>query len=216
MRDAGPRRPTTRVGPEILHGIEINPYAAELARTTIWIGDIQWSIENAIYSRPQPILRKLDTIERRDAVLNEDGSEAEWPEADLIVGNPPFLGGKLLRKDLGDDYVETLFSAYAGRVPAEADLVCYWFAKAWAAIARGRANRVGLVSTNSIAAAPTAACWSPSRTPARFSRLWRRALDGRGAAVRVSIVCFGDAEGAKRFDGVAGDDDQRGSDRAAL
>ena len=104
-------RPTTRVGPEILHGIEINPFAAELARTTIWIGDIQWSIKNAIYSRPQPILRKLDSIERRDAILNEDGSEAEWPEADFIVGNPPFLGGKkLLRKDLGDAYVRDALS----------------------------------------------------------------------------------------------------------
>ena len=53
LRDAGTwDAPTTRVGPEILHGIEINPFAAELARTTIWIGDIQWSIKNAIYSRP--------------------------------------------------------------------------------------------------------------------------------------------------------------------
>ncbi len=45
-------RPTLRVGPEILHGIEINPLAAELARTTIWIGDIQWGIKNALYTRP--------------------------------------------------------------------------------------------------------------------------------------------------------------------
>ena len=57
--------------------------------------------------------------------------EAAWPEADFIVGNPPFLGGKLLRRGLGDDNVETLFRVYEGRVPAEADLVCYWFAKAW-------------------------------------------------------------------------------------
>jgi hypothetical protein len=57
------------VGPEILHGIEISAVAAELARTTIWIGDIQWRIRNAIYASPQPILRKLDTIECRDALL---------------------------------------------------------------------------------------------------------------------------------------------------
>ena len=53
-----------RVGPEILHGIEINPFAAELARTTIWIGDIQWRVRNAISHHPRPILRKLDSIER--------------------------------------------------------------------------------------------------------------------------------------------------------
>ena len=88
-----------RVGPEILHGIEINPFAAELARTTIWIGDIQWRVKNAIPHHPRPILRKLDAIECRDALLTPDGRggfvEAEWPEADCIVGNPPFLGGKL-------------------------------------------------------------------------------------------------------------------------
>lgn len=77
-----------------------------------------------------PILKPLDTIECRDAILNPDGSEAEWPAADVVIGNPPFLGGKLLRSVLGDDYVERLFAAYGGRVPAEADLVIYWFAKA--------------------------------------------------------------------------------------
>ena len=94
-----------RVGPEILHGIEINPFAAELARTTIWIGDIQWRVKNAIHHHPRPLLRKLDSIECRDALLAPDGKggfvEAEWPEADLIVGNPPFLGGKLMRRLAG-------------------------------------------------------------------------------------------------------------------
>ena len=47
-----PRVPV--VGPEIVHGIEINPLAAELARTTIWIGDIQWRLRNGIYARPEP------------------------------------------------------------------------------------------------------------------------------------------------------------------
>jgi hypothetical protein len=78
-----------------------------------------------------PILKPLDTIECRDAILNPDGTEAEWPEADVVIGNPPFLGGKLLRTGLGDDYVNRLFAAYAGRVPAEADLAVYWFFKAW-------------------------------------------------------------------------------------
>ena len=62
-----------RVGPEILHGIEINPFAAELARTTIWIGDIQWRVRNAIQHHPRPILRKLDAIECRDALIAPDG-----------------------------------------------------------------------------------------------------------------------------------------------
>ena len=117
-----------RVDPKIVHGIEINPFAAELARTTIWIGDIQWRVKNAIHHHPRPLLQKLDSIECRDALLAPDGKggfmEAEWPEADYIIGNPPFLGGRLMRGGLGDATVETLFRVYAGRVPAEADLVC--------------------------------------------------------------------------------------------
>ena len=143
-----------RVAPEILHGIEINPFAAELARTTIWIGDIQWRVRNGITHHPRPVMRKLDSIECRDALLTADGKggfvEAEWPAADYIIGNPPFLGGKLMRRGLGDANVEALFRAYEGRVSAEADLVCYWFAKAWEALQAGRAKRVGLVATNSI------------------------------------------------------------------
>ena len=173
-----------RVGPEILHGIEINPFAAELARTTIWIGDIQWRVKNAITHHPRPILRKLDSIECRDALLTPDGKggfvEAEWPEADFIVGNPPFLGGKLLRRGLGDATVETLFEAYDGRVPAEADLVCYWFAKAWEALQADRAKRVGLVATNSIRGGANRKVLEPIAEARRdFRGVERRAVDGR-------------------------------------
>ena len=67
-----------------------------------------------------------------------------------MIGNPPFLGGKLLITHLGEDYVSRMFTTYAGRVPAEADLVCYWFEKAGRQIASGKAARAGLVATNSI------------------------------------------------------------------
>src|SRR5258708_18905038 len=142
------------VGPEIIHGIEINPLAAELARTTIWIGDIQWRRRNGVYSEAPPILRKLDSIECRDALIDRKSDdtivEAGWPAAEFIVGNPPFLGGKLMRSGLGDDEVEALFQVYAGRVPQEADLVTYWFEKARLELKRGGTQRAGLVSTNSI------------------------------------------------------------------
>ena len=191
-----------RVGPEILHGIEINPFAAELARMTIWIGDIQWSIKNGIYSRPEPILRKLDSIERRDAVLAEEGSAAQWPEVDFIVGNPPFLGGKLLRKGLGDDYVAALFAAYDGIVPAEADLVCYWFAKGWRALAEKRGARVGFVSTNSIRSGANRRVLEPiAREGAIFEAWGDEPWIVDGAAVRVSLVCFGDGADGKRAAG---------------
>ena len=182
------------VGPEILHGIEINPFAAELARSTIWIGDIQWRIANAIRHHPEPILRKLNAIECRDALLSPgaDGPvEAEWPEADYIVGNPPFLGGKLLRRGLGDETVEALFRVYAGRVPAEADLVCYWFVKAWEAMQANRVSSVGLVATNSIRGGANRRVLEPMAAASAIFEAWSdEPWTVDGAAVRVSIVCF--------------------------
>jgi hypothetical protein len=184
-----------RVGPEMLHGLEINPFAAELARTTIWIGDIQWRVKNAIHHHPSPLLRKLDTIECRNALLASDGKggfvEAEWPEADFIIGNPPFLGGKLMRRGLGDATVETLFKAYEGRVPAEADLVCYWFAKAWEALEAKRAKRVGLVATNSIRGGPNRKVLEPIAEAGAIFEAWSdEPWTVEGAAVRVSLLCF--------------------------
>ena len=76
------------------------------------------------------MLEPLDHIECRDAVMNADGSEAGWPAADAVVGNPPFVGDKKMRGELGDAYTEALRAAYKGRVPGGADLVCYWFEKA--------------------------------------------------------------------------------------
>ena len=82
-----------RVTPQTVLGIEINDYAAELARVTIWIGELQWQLRNGFGIQRSPILGALNGIECRDALLNADGSEADWPAADAIVGNPPFLGG---------------------------------------------------------------------------------------------------------------------------
>ncbi|WP_448673821.1 DNA methyltransferase [Pseudoxanthomonas mexicana] len=80
---------TMQTGPHNILGLEINEFAAELARVTVWIGDIQWCRKNGWQHSVNPILKPLDGIENRDALLNEDGSEAEWPKADVIVGNPP-------------------------------------------------------------------------------------------------------------------------------
>ncbi len=142
------------VGPENVMGIEINQYAAELARVTIWIGEIQWMIEHGYRFRDDPVLRPLDQIASRDALLDRTdsthSSEALWPNAEFIIGNPPFLGGKLLRRSLGNDYVESLFRVFEGRVPQEADLVTYWHEKSRAMVAAGRARRVGLLATQGI------------------------------------------------------------------
>ena len=77
-------------------------------------------------------------------------TEALWPRADAVIGNPPFVGDKKMRTELGDEYTKTLRKVYEGRVPGGADSVTYWFEKAGAAIASGNLKFAGLVSTNSI------------------------------------------------------------------
>jgi type II restriction/modification system DNA methylase subunit YeeA len=146
------------VGPEAVLGIEINPYAAELARVTIWIGEIQWMLNHGFAYRRNPVLSSLESIATMDALLDLSDAanprEAEWPEAEFIVGNPPFLGGKLLRTGLGDRYVDTLFLVFDGRVPREADLVTYWHEKARAQVAAGKVRRAGLLATQGIRGEP--------------------------------------------------------------
>ena len=179
------------VGPANVKGIEVNPYAADLARVSVWIGEIQWMRRNGSSEAPNPILKPLDTIECRDAILTPDNLEPEWPAADVVIGNPPFLGGKLLLTHLGEDYVSQIFKTYAGRVPAEADLVCYWFEKAGRQIASGKAARAGLVATNSIRGGANRRALKAATDTRRIFEAWSDepwVIDG--AAVRVSLVCF--------------------------
>ena len=141
------------IGPKAVHGIEINPYAAELARVTIWIGEIQWMLQNGFNYLKDPILQPLETIERRDALLRDvDGKveEAAWPTADVIIGNPPFLGNRLLRRALGHEYTEALFRVFGDRIPHASDFCCYWHEKARAMVAASRCQRVGLLATQGI------------------------------------------------------------------
>ncbi|MBI5767316.1 MAG: class I SAM-dependent DNA methyltransferase [Verrucomicrobia bacterium] len=74
---------------------------------------------------------------------------AGWPQAEFIVGNPPFLGKGKIREDLRDGYVETLREVYED-VPDSADFVMYWWHKAAEETLAGRTRRFGLITTNSI------------------------------------------------------------------
>ena len=139
------------VGPSQLYGIEINPYAHDLAQMTVWIGWLQWIRVNGFGFPADPILKPLaKNIRLMDAIINDDGTEPEWPAVDYIVGNPPFLGGNRIRKELGSGYVDQLFATYKDRVPAFADLCCYWFEKARAHIENDKCKRAGLLATQGI------------------------------------------------------------------
>ena len=160
----GFQRAFPEIGPANVKGIEINPYAAELARVSAWIGEIQWMRRNGFSEARDPILKPLDTIECRDAIMTPDGTEPDWPKADVVVGNPPFLGNKRLIRQLGENYVARLSATYGGRVPAEADLVCYWFEKAGRQVASGKRRHVpGWSRPTQSGAVRTAGCWERRR-----------------------------------------------------
>ena len=180
-----------RVGPECVLGIELNPYAAELARVSVWIGEIQWMRRNGFDAAKNPILRTLDTIECRDAVLNDDGTAAEWPKADAVVGNPPFLGASRMIGELGEVYTESLRNAWSGTVPGFGDLVTFWFAKAWKQVTKGNLKVAGLVSTNSIRGGANRQVLSAIVDQGSIFNAWSdEEWTVDGAAVRVSLICF--------------------------
>ena len=187
----GLERAFPAVGPANVRGIELNAYAAELARVSVWIGEIQWMRRNGFSNSTDPILDPLDTIECRDAILAPDGGEPDWPKADVVIGNPPFLGDKLMREALGERYTVRLRGTYRCTVPASADLVCYWFAKAGALVAQGQIARTGLVATNSIRGGNNRPVLDRIVADCTIFDAWSDepwVVDG--ASVRVSLVCF--------------------------
>lgn len=219
-----------RVHPRQLHGIEISEYAHELASIVIWIGYLQWKHRNAMpFDDEEPILEPLDQIELKDAIVDPSPlprtgegpgvrapREPEWPEVDVIVGNPPFLGGKRLRTGLGDAYVERMFAVWDGRVARESDLCCYWFEKARAAVEAGRVKRVGLLATQGIRGGANRRVLQRIKETgdifyAQADRKWIQ----DGVAVRVSMVGFDDGSETRRLLNETPDDNPVGAlDRA--
>lgn len=188
---------TVRVTPAQFLGIEIKPWAKEIAELVLWIGYLQWHFKT--YGKnlpvPEPVLADYGNIECRDAILAYERKElvlddkgkpvtrwdgvtyktspitgeeipdekaqlpvyryesprkAEWPRADFVIGNPPFLGTKRMRAALGDGYVEALRSTYRDALEDNADYVMFWWEKAAELCEQGQIRRFGLITTNSL------------------------------------------------------------------
>jgi type II restriction/modification system DNA methylase subunit YeeA len=184
-----------QVKPSQLYGLEINPYAGELAQIVIWIGYLQWIHHNGFAAPRDPILEPINTIRNMDAIIDlsdpNSPKEPPWPEADVIVGNPPFLGNKQMRAELGTEYVEALWELYGDRLPATSDLCCYWFEKARDMTEKGVVSRCGLLASAGIRQIGNRRvldriCDTTDLFWAISDREWL--LDG--ASVRISIVAF--------------------------
>lgn len=184
------------VTPAQFHGLEIKPWAKEIAELVLWIGYLQWQLRSRGDSGVihEPVLQEYGNIECRDAVLASDGTEpvldgsgdpvtrwdgetmkpspitgepipdetaripvlrylnprrAEWPEADYVVTNPPYMGEKRQRDVFGDGYVDALRAVYSD-LSDSVDYVGYWWHRCAAAIESGGLLRAGLITTTSM------------------------------------------------------------------
>ncbi|MCA3726706.1 MAG: class I SAM-dependent DNA methyltransferase, partial [Phenylobacterium sp.] len=164
------------VDPHQFLGLELNPRAAAIAELVIWIGYLQWHYRNHESHPAEPILKAFKNINfgnhaGYDAVLTWDGyplpsviekhgkrvetypnpRRPDWPEAEFIVGNPPFIGGKDLRSRMEPGYAEALWAAHKD-MNDSADFVMYWWDRAAEILGRkkSKTRRIGFVTTNSI------------------------------------------------------------------
>ena len=204
------------VDPRQFSGLEVNPRASAIAELVLWIGFLQLHYRSHSGHPAEPILRAYNTITHRDAILHWDGSpmpqgtmqegrwvealpnprQVDWPEAEFIVGNPPFMGGKDLRLRLGDLYTEALWASHP-QMNRGADLVMYWWDHAAGLLSQdGSAlRRFGFVTTNSLSQSFQRQTLERHLTGERPIRLvyavpdhpWTRATSD-AAAVRVAIT----------------------------
>ena len=129
------------VTPQQFYGMDTNPFAVELARVTLMIGR-KIAIDNLNLTEPA---LPLDTLDNN--IVCQDALFSDWVKADAIIGNPPFLGGKHMRLNLGDEYIDNIFKRFPD-VKDSVDFCAYWFRLAHDKI--DEKGRVGLVATNSI------------------------------------------------------------------
>jgi hypothetical protein len=136
------------------YGMDINPFAVDIAKVTMMLAH-KLSIDELHINENALPLDNLDAnFLAGDSLITADGTRALWLKADVIIGNPPFLGAKLLKPAYGADYVEKVRAAYP-EVPGMADFCVYWFRRAHDELkpctaADPLAGRAGLVGTQNI------------------------------------------------------------------
>jgi hypothetical protein len=223
------------IGPAQFYGLEVKPWAREIAELTLWIGFHQFWRQHHDVQPPEPILQDTGTLECRDAVLKWEAQRtlhddaaargraggprpvreggrayqeyvkaaaADWPAADFIVGNPPYLGKPKQRLELGDGYVDALRGAYPA-LPDTADLVTYWWYRAAKEVAEGRTIRAGLITTQSLTQAQNRVVITAARKLGA-SIVWaipdHAWCDGaEGAEVRVAMTVIAQESGQARL-----------------
>ncbi len=179
-------------------------YAAKTPRldadgnpVTIWDG---------VTTKPHPITgREVPDETARIPVFDYAApARPEWPAADFIVGNPPFIGASRMRDALGDGYTEALRDAWENAVPDSADFVMYWWRKAAELLAAGKTRRFGFITTNSIHQTFNRRVLEPfladSAHPVHLAfaipdHPWVDAADGAAVRIAMTVAAPGKAPG---------------------
>ena len=157
-------------------------------------------------TKPHPITGKEVPDESARTVLFDylTPRRAEWPKADFIVGNPPFIGASRMREALGDGYVEALRKAWKGDVPESSDFVMFWWRKAAELVRDGKAKRFGFITTNSIHQTFNRRVIEPfladAKKPLHLAYAipdhpWIDSADGAAVRIAMTVAAPGHAEG---------------------
>lgn len=133
------------------YGIDMNPFAVELAKVTLSFGKKIFNDLFLDYIKKHQLSfdfedKTLPFDDLDNNIVVNDALFCEWPKADFIIGNPPFLGGKYLRVERGDEYAETIYDSFPDS-KGQPDYCVFWLQKAH----NSSAERIGLVGTNSVA-----------------------------------------------------------------
>ncbi len=162
------------------HNIENRDALIEFERREPLLDDAgkEVTIWDGISMKKSPATGELipDETARTTVYRYHNPKRAEWPEADYIVGNPPFIGASTMRRALGDGYVDAVRQVFKGTVPESADFVMYWWHIAAEAVRNGHAQQFGFITTNSLRQTFNRRVLEPhlndaksrSRSPSRF------------------------------------------------
>ena len=164
------------------------------------------TIWNGYSTKTHPITDKEVPEESATIALFDykNPRRAEWPQADYIVGNPPFIGASRMRDALGDGYTEALRKAWKGDVPESADFVMFWWQKAAAEVVQGRCKQFGFITTNSIHQTFNRRVIEPfladTKKPLHLAYAiadhpWVDSADGAAVRIAMTVAAPGKAEG---------------------
>src|SRR5438552_2489298 len=151
LREVSKREPLeSAISLHQFFGIDIIPFAVELAKVTLMLAKGSEVIEAQKHAETEQLLIEekplpLDNLDKD--IICADALFTEWPKAHAIIGNPPYLGSRFLAQEYGYDYARKVYARFP-EVAKMADLCTHWFRLAHDALPEG--GRAGLVGTNTV------------------------------------------------------------------